>query len=156
MAVTSITSELGRVCGVLIRARTLTQGVFDIVVGERGLVLIPLWGPDRPLPAAVLLGGFQGGAIGHRRGGDSDARRRSEYLASTADGLARNYFSHRAVRRAEVVRSQVWDHRGSGKLRLELTDGTNFTFRWEKRANRDVDAARLVVDALGPAVELRH
>jgi hypothetical protein len=54
-----------------------------------------------------------------------------------------------------VVRAHVWDHAGSGKLRLELSDGTSFTFRWEKKANRDVDAAKLFVTALGAAVEVR-
>jgi hypothetical protein len=156
MAVTSISSGLGRVCGVVIRARTLSQGVYDIVAGERGLVLVPLWGPGVARPTALLLGGFQGGIIGHRRGGDNDARRREEYLAMSADELARHYFSHRVVRRSEVVRSHVWDHGGSGKLRLELTDGASFTFRWERRANRDIDAARMFITALGPALDVTH
>jgi hypothetical protein len=156
MAVTTIPSELGPVCGVVIRARTLSQGIYDIVVGQRGVVLVPLWGPGLPRPAAMLLGGFQGGAIGHHRGGENDVRRREGYLATTADDLARRYFSNRTIRRQDVVRAHVWDHRGSGKLRLELSDGTNYTLRWEKRANKDVDAAALLVTALGPAVEVRQ
>lgn len=156
MAVTSIPSGLGRVCGVVIRARTLSQGVYDIVVAERGIVLAPLRSLDVPKPAAVLLGGFQGGVVGHLRGGENDARRREAYEARPADELARHYFSHRTVRPSDLVRAHVWDHRGSGKLRLELTDGTSFTFRWEKRANKNLDAARLFRAALGPKVEIRH
>jgi hypothetical protein len=156
MAVTSIPSGLGRVCGVVIRARTLSQGVYDIVVAERGIVLAPLRSLNVPKPAAMVLGGFQGGVVGHLRGGENDARRREAYEARPADELARHYFSHRTVRPGDLVRAHVWDHNGSGKLRLELTDGTNLTFRWEKRANKHVDAARLFRTALGQALEIRH
>jgi len=156
MAVTPLPSGLGRVCGVVTRARTLSQGIYDIVAAERGIVLVPLWNPDRPRAAAVLFAGFQGGAVGHRRGGDNDARRRATYLAMSGDELARHYFSHRTVRRHDVVAAHVWDHGSrSSKFRLELTDGSAFTFRWEKRANPDLDTAALFVKALGPAVEVR-
>jgi hypothetical protein len=155
MAVTSIPSELGRVCGVVIRARTLSRGVYDIVIGERGVVLVPLGGPSVPRGAAVLFGGFQGGALGHRRGAASDDLRRTKYLALMADELARHYFTNTTIRPADLEKGHVWSHKGSGKLRLELTDGTSWTFRWEKRANPDVDAAKLCNKALGKKLEVR-
>ena len=157
MAVTSVPSGLGRVCGAVIRARTLSQGVFDIVAGERGIVLVPLWGrTNLPRAAAALIGGFQGGAIGHLRGGENDNLRRERYLATSADELARHYFSNRTIRRTDVAHAHVWNHDGSGKLRLELTDGANLTLRWEKKANRDVDAGALIKSALGKVVEIRE
>jgi hypothetical protein len=155
MALTAAPSGLGRVRGAIIRARTLTNGVYDVVVGERGIVLVPLWVPEMPRAAALLVSGFQGGVFGHFRGGEGDARRRMHYLATTADELALHYFSNLTVRRQDVKRVHVWDHHGSGKLRLELNDGTRLMFRWEKRANRDLEAAKLLVDALGPAVDVR-
>jgi hypothetical protein len=155
MALAAVPTGLGRVCGAVIRARTLTNGVYDIVVGERGLVLVPLWVPEMPRAAALVVSGFQGGVVGHFRGGEGDARRRMHYLASTADEQALHYYSNRTVRRQDVKRAQVWDHHGSGKLRLELNDGTRVMFRWEKRANRDLEAAKLFVESLGPAVEVR-
>ena len=155
MAVTSIPSELGRVCGVVIRARTLSQGIYDIVIGERGIVLVPLSGPRVPRPAAVLLTGFQGGALGHRRGAAYDELRRTKYAAVTADELARHYFTNTTIRPGDVDKAHVWLHRGSGKLRLEVSDGTTYTFRWEKRANPDVDRAELFRKALGKKLEIR-
>jgi hypothetical protein len=148
MSITAMPSGLGHVRGVVVRARTLARGVYDIVAGERGLVLVPLWGPQLPKAAAVVVSGFQGGAIGHLRGGDADARRRACYLSTTADELSRHYMSHQTVRRTDVVRAHV---RGC-KFRLELNDGTAYTFRWERKANPGFDPA-VLVDALGPAVE---
>jgi hypothetical protein len=155
MAITSLPTGMGKVRGAVIRARTLTQGVFDIVVAERGIVLVPLWGQVAK-PRAFLLGGFQGGIIGHRRGGDYDARRRESYECTSADELARHYLSYQTVRRQDVAKAQIWDHEGNGKLRLELNDGTSFVFRWEKKANRGLDAASLLFAALGPALEVRR
>jgi hypothetical protein len=139
----------------VIRARTLAQGVFDIVAAERGIVLVPLWGQVAK-PQAFVLGGFQGGIIGHHRGGQYDARRRASYECTSADELARHYLSYRTVRRPDVERAQIWDHEGAGKLRLELHDGTRYTFRWERKANRGIDAAGLFSAALGPALEVRR
>jgi hypothetical protein len=155
MAITSLPTGMGKVCGAVIRARTLAQGVFDVVVAERGLVLVPLWGQVAK-PQAFLLGGFQGGIIGHRRGGDYDVRRRESYERTSADELSRHYLSYRTVRRTDVAKAQIWDHEGNGKLRLELNDGTSFVFRWEKKANRGLDAASLFFKALGGALEVRR
>jgi hypothetical protein len=155
MAITSLPTGMGKVCGAVIRARTLSQGVFDVVVGERGLVLVPLWGQVSK-PKAFLLGGFQGGIIGHRRGGESDARRRENYEFSSADELARHYLSYRTVRRQDLARARIWDREGHGKLRLELNDGTAYTFKWQRKANRGLDAASLFSAALGPALEVRR
>jgi hypothetical protein len=155
MATTSVPSGLGRVCGALIRARTVAQGVFDIVVGERGLVLVPLRGQSTNPVASFVVGRFQGGVFGHKRGAANDVRRRESYLAGSMDELARHVFSHRIVRRDDVVRARVWDRNGSGKLRLELRDGTKLTLRWERAANRGVPAAVVVANALGKVVEVR-
>jgi hypothetical protein len=155
MATTSVPAGLGRACGAVIRARTVAQGVFDIVVGERGLVLVPLRGQSSSPVAALLLGAFQGGVIGHKRGAANDVRRRENYLAGTADDLARHVFSHRTIRRDDVVRARVWEHNGSGKLRVELNDGAKITLRWKRTANRDVAVAVLIANALGKVVEVR-
>ncbi|MCU1429828.1 MAG: hypothetical protein JWL83_3828 [Actinomycetia bacterium] len=156
MSVTEMPSGLGKVCGAIIRARTFSQGVFDVVIGEKGLVLVPLSSAFANPAAAAVVGVVQGGVVGHIRGGPTDARRRASYFTSTADALARLYFSNRTVRRSDVVRVQVWDGHGSGKLRLELNDGAHFTFRWERRANREVDVAALLTQSLGSAVDVRR
>ena len=155
MAITSLPTGMGKVCGAVIRARTLAQGVFDIVVAERGIVLVPLWGQVGK-PKAFFLGGFQGGIIGHRRGGAYDARRRESYECTSADELARHYLSYRTVRRQDVSRARIWDHEGQGKLHLELSDGTRYRFKWQAKANRGLDAASLFSAALGPALEVRR
>jgi hypothetical protein len=147
--------SLGEVCGVVLRARTATQGVFDVVIGERGLVLVPLYKPFSNAAAAIVLGGFQGGVVGHKRGAAADERRKERYFAEGIDVLARHYFSNRTVRRQDVVRVQVKEHHGAGRLRLELTDGSKYVFRWEKRANGDRNVGGLLTDALGRAGE-RH
>src|SRR5581483_4546364 len=128
-------SGLGEVRGAIIRARTLANGVFDIVIADRGIVLVPLRVADTRKAAAFVLGGFQGGLLGHHRGGAADARRRENYLAGTADELARHYLSYRTVRRADVAQAHVWDRIGTGKLRLDLVDGEHVTLRWERAAN---------------------
>jgi len=155
MATTSVPAGLGRACGAVIRARTVAQGVFDIVVGERGLVLVPLRGQSSNPFAALLLGGFQGGVVGHKRGSANDLRRRESYVAGTADDLAKHVFSHRTIRRDDVVRARVWEHNGSGKLHLELRDGAKITLRWKRTVNRDVPAAVLIANALGKVVEVK-
>lgn len=145
MATTSVPSGLGRVCGAVIRARTVAQGLFDIVVGERGLVLIPLNTTHTTTAAAVVTGRVHGGIIGRRRNAGYDTRRRENYLAQSADDLARQAFSHQIVRRQDIDSAEIWDQ----KLRLVLHDGTKVTLRWDGRANHEVDATRLIVDALG-------
>jgi hypothetical protein len=155
MATSSVPSGLGRVCGAVIRARTVAQGVYDIVVGERGLVLVPLRGQSSNPLAALVVGSVQGGILGHKRGAANDVRRRESYLAGTADELAKHVFSHRTIRRDDVVRARVWEHNGSGKLRLELRDDTKLTLRWKRTVNRDVAAAVVIANALGSAVEVR-
>jgi hypothetical protein len=156
MSLTDMPSGLGEIRGAIIRARTFSQGVFDVVIGERGLVLVPLSGTHSNVAAAAIAAAWQGGVVGHVRGGETDNRRREVYDTTTADALARHMFSHRVVRRTDVVRAQVWDGYGAGKLHLECSDGTAYTFRWQRRANRDVDAATLVRNALGPAVDVRR
>jgi hypothetical protein len=155
MATTSVPSGLGRVCGAVIRARTVAQGVYDIVVGERGLVLVPLRCESSNPAVELVVGSFQGGIFGHKRGAANDVRRRESYMAGTADELAKHVFSHRILRRDDVVRARVWERNGSGKLRLECSDGSDLTLRWKRTANRDVRAAVVIANALGKAVEVK-
>jgi hypothetical protein len=155
MATSSVPAGLGRVCGAVIRARTVAQGVYDIVVGERGLVLVPLRDRSTNPVVAVVVGSVQGGILGHQRGAANDVRRRESYMAGSTDELARHVFSHRTVRRDDVVRARVWEHKGSGKLRLELKDGTHLLLRWKRTINRGVPAAVLIANALGKAVEVK-
>jgi hypothetical protein len=139
---------LGRVRAVVTRARTATQGVFDIAVGDRGIVLVPLFRSVSNPAAAVVLGAVQGGAIGHWRGRHGDERRREAYLAASADELARHWSSHRTLRPGDLLRFEVKDHHGGGKLRVHLRDGTRLTLRWDRRRCDDAPVAGLLVAAL--------
>jgi hypothetical protein len=149
MATTSVPAGLGRVCGAVIRARTVAQGIFDIVVGERGIVLVPLSTTHANAAAAIVSTRVHGGIVGYRRNSSYDARRREAYLATTADDLARQAFTNRIIRRQDVQAAEVWQNQGAGKLRVLFHDGVRLTLRWERHANQDVDAAALVAAALG-------
>jgi hypothetical protein len=155
MTVTPIPSGLGRVCGAVIRARTIATGVFDIVIAERGLVLVPISAPRRNPASGFLMTGIEGGILGYRRNVNYDERRRENYLATSADELARHFLSHQVVRRGDVANARVWDHGGNGKLRIQLNDGTSTTLRWERHANREFDVAALMLSAFGPVVDVR-